>query len=336
MAFAHTTVLALETATAIVDAARHVHGQAGRALVVDATVGGGGHSAAVLEGAAELPQLQVLGIDRDPAALAAASARLAPFGNRFVAVHGQFGALPVLVAQAGLAQWPLAGVIADLGVSSPQFDEAERGFSFRFDGPLDMRMDPSQGETAAHKLATIKLEDLADVLYQYGDITRSIGTARIVLEEFNKGATTTGLLAQRLAARLKHNRSMHPATQVFQALRIWVNGEYAELDALLDKVPWTLHDGGALAVISFHSGEDRPTKHRFAELARTGQFRLPIRKGVVPGDAESHNNVRARSARMRVLVRGEPSAAARYLATKKGVDDDDAEQDDEENISEER
>ncbi len=340
MAFVHTTVLAQETVTTVAQAARTAC-VAGEGLVVDCTLGGGGHSAGVLAATQDLPGLQVVGIDRDPAALAAASERLDGFGPRFVAVHGQFGQFSMLLQQLGLLhdgapRLPLVGVIADLGVSSPQFDEPERGFSFRFDGPLDMRMDPSQGLTAAELLAQVKLEDLADVLYQYGDITRSIGTARIVLDEFGKGATTTALLAQRLAARLKHNRSMHPATQVFQALRIWVNREYDELNALLDQVPWMLADDGALALITFHSGEDRPVKQRFAELARSGAFALPVRRGVVPSDSETQSNVRARSARLRVLVRGEQSAAGRYFATRRREDDEDGEADEEEIANEEK
>ncbi len=304
MQFAHTTVLRDQTAAAVVEGVRAAlavdpSGSA-QGVVVDGTLGGGGHSEAVLLALANLPAVRVVGLDRDPQALAAAQPRLARFGDRFSAVHGCFGALASLVPQ------PLLGVIADRGVSSPQFDQGERGFSFRADGPLDMRMDPTRGATAAELLAGVRLEDLADVLYEFGDIRRSIGTARIVLDEFHKGADTTGKLADRLAARLDRSRSLHPATQVFQALRMWVNDEVGELDRLLAAVPDRLLPGAALAVITFHSGEDRAVKHAFAERARGDLFRVPQRRGVVPDDQEIAQNPRARSARLRVLRRQSP------------------------------
>ncbi|MBM4344555.1 MAG: 16S rRNA (cytosine(1402)-N(4))-methyltransferase RsmH [Deltaproteobacteria bacterium] len=301
MAFAHTTVLRDPTAAAVaagVRAALAVDRRGSPAgAVADCTLGGGGHSEALLLALHDLPEVSVVGLDRDPQALAAATVRLAGFGSRFRAVHGRFGDLP------GLLPGALLGVVADLGVSSPQFDDADRGFSFRADGPLDMRMDPTRGPTAADLLDSVRLEDLADVLFQYGDIRRSIGTARIVLDEYSKGANTTARLAERLAARLDRSRSLHPATQVFQALRIWVNDEAAELERLLDDVPDRLAPGAALAVITFHSGEDRAVKHAFAQRARTDAFEVRERRGVVADGAEVAANVRARSARLRVLWR---------------------------------
>ncbi len=301
MAFAHTTILREQAAAAVATGVRAAlavdpSGSA-RGVVVDCTLGGGGHSEAILQALGDLPAVRVVGLDRDPQALAAATLRLAGFGERFQAVHGRFGDLPAMVPGV------LLGLVADLGVSSPQFDQAERGFSFRADGPLDMRMDPTQGPTAAELLDQVRLEDLADVLYQFGDIRRSIGTARIVLDEYHKGADTTAKLAERLAARLDRSRSLHPATQVFQALRMWVNDESGELERLLASAPDRLAPGAAMAVITFHSGEDRAVKHAFAELARGDDFSVPERRGTVPNDTEIAANPRARSARLRVLRR---------------------------------
>lgn len=303
--FSHWTVLLSETVQAVAQAPvwQAEPGDRPEARwVVDCTLGGGGHSEALLQA---LPQARLLAFDRDPQALAAAGERLAPYRERVEFVHAPFAALAEECARRGITQ--LSGVMADLGVSSHQFDTAARGFSFRMDGPLDMRMDPSRGPTALELLREVRLEDLADVLYAYGDIRRSIGTARIVLEEVAKGAVTTLALGERLAARLGRDSGktkIHPATQVFQALRIWVNGELDQLEALLAQGPGLLAEGAALAVISFHSGEDRLVKHRFAELAkRGGDFALPQRKPIVAGEAELVGNPRARSAKLRVLQR---------------------------------
>lgn len=267
--------------------------------LVDCTLGGGGHSEAIL---ARCPQLCVLGLDRDPAALQAASQRLARFAGRFACVHAPFSELATVIDTRKLT--PLSAVIADLGVSSHQFDTAERGFSFRLDGPLDMRMDPTRGESLEERLESVTLEDLADVLYQYGDIRRSIGTARIVLESFREGARTTGQLAADLERRLPRERSHHPATPVFQALRIWVNGELDEVETLLRDAPTLLAPGGVLAVISFHSGEDRLVKHALQALAPKrygGEFTRD--RDVAASAEEAARNPRARSARLRVLRR---------------------------------
>lgn len=274
--------------------------------VVDCTLGGGGHAEALL---AQLPSAQLLGFDRDQAALAAATQRLQRFAPRVHTVHGPFAELAAHCQRLSIGH--SFGIVADLGVSSHQFDTAARGFSFRMDGPLDMRMDPSRGPTALELLSEVRLEDLADVLYAYGDIRRSIGTARILLEEVGKGAVTTAVLAERLAARLGRQRSLHPATQVFQALRIWVNGELEQLEQLLLAAPRLLAPGAALAIISFHSGEDRLVKHRFAELAkRGGDFSLPQRKPLLADEDEVRANPRARSAKLRVLQRRIPTELA--------------------------
>lgn len=277
------------------------------ALVVDCTLGGGGHTEAILQA---VPHARVIGLDRDPAAIAAATTRLAPFGARFQAVHTPFGQLAKVLAQLQVPD--VTAVVADLGVSSHQFDTAERGFSLRYDGPLDMRMDTSSGQTLAERLATVTLEELADVLYQYGDIRRSIGTARIVLQSVQEGADTTAKLAQKLAARLPRDRNVHPATLVFQALRIWVNGELDELDALLRDGPGLLQEGGVLAVISFHSGEDRMVKQAMRALAPKKYGTFMRGKAQTAEDEELRDNPRARSARLRLLWRSKPGMTGRY------------------------
>ena len=166
-----------------------------------------------------------------------------------------------------------------------------------------MRMDTSTGLTLAERLATVSLEELADVLYEYGDIRRSIGTARIVLQSVQEGADTTAKLAQRLAARLPRDRNVHPATLVFQALRIWVNSELDELEALLRDAPGLLQSGGVLAVISFHSGEDRLVKQMMRTQAPKKYGEFMRGKPQAAGDEEVRDNPRARSARLRLLWR---------------------------------
>jgi len=297
-AFQHATVLKREVVQAVATA------PAG--WLVDCTLGGGGHSEAVLEAC---PHLSVLGLDRDPAALQAASARLTRFGARFACQHAAFSELRDVLLQRGLLTvgqevTRVSAVIADLGVSSHQFDTADRGFSFRLDGPLDMRMDPTRGQTLAERLETVTLEDLADVLYEYGDIRRSIGTARIVLESYREGATTTAQMAAKLEKRLPRERSHHTATPIFQALRIWVNGELDELQTLLRDAPEVLAPQGVFAVISFHSGEDRLVKRAIQALSPKrygGRFQRD--KDIAPQPDEIAANPRSRSARVRVLRR---------------------------------
>lgn len=310
--FAHVTVLRDEVTQAVARAAEGV----AQAWVIDCTLGGGGHSEAILRA---VPHAHVLGLDRDPDALAAATQRLAGFGARFQAVHTPFGRLADVLDARGLPQ--VTAVVADLGVSSHQFDTPERGFSLRHDGPLDMRMDPTTGLPLAERLATVSVEDLADVLYAYGDIRRSIGTARIVLQAVQEGADTTAKLAQKLAARLTRERNVHPATMVFQALRIWVNGELDELAALLRDAPGRLAEGGALAIISFHSGEDRLVKQAMRDLTPKKYGPFVRGKPTTAGDEEVRMNPRARSARLRVLWRSRAGG-------EQGETDDDPDGDD--------
>lgn len=269
------------------------------AWIVDCTVGGGGHADALLRA---LPEAQLLGLDRDPDAVAAARARLASHGTRARVAHTVFSSVAAATVQHGVGA--VRFVLADLGVSSHQFDTPSRGFSLRFDGPLDMRMDPTQGESLAERLDSVTVEELADVLYAYGDIRRSIGTARIVLESVRGGATTTAALAALLERRLDRAGRIHPATQVFQALRMWVNDEEGELDGWLRSARALVDvDGGVLAVISFHSGEDRAVKYAVAEWERGGQWERVERKPIVASAAEQERNPRARSAKLRAVRR---------------------------------
>ena len=270
--------------------------------LVDATLGGGGHAEAVL---VACPGLRVLGIDRDPAALTAARQRLASHGERFVGVHGSFGSIEAICRDQGLVQ--VSAVIADLGVSSHQFERPERGFSFQQTGPLDMRMNPTAGQTLDERLSRVTVEDLADVLYHYGDIRASMRTANAVLRAWRDGVRTTTELADRLARVMRGQGGgrIHPATRVFQALRIWVNDESEELEALLEAGPTLLADSGVMAVISFHSGEDREVKLRFRELTRgrAAGFVAGQRKPITAHRAEVEGNRRARSAKLRWLRR---------------------------------
>ncbi|MCB9779991.1 MAG: 16S rRNA (cytosine(1402)-N(4))-methyltransferase RsmH [Alphaproteobacteria bacterium] len=278
---------------------------------LDGTLGGGGHSQAILE--ASGPDGVLVGIDRDPAALAAASARLARFGERFVAVHGRFGDVLDL-AGPGSPVWqgPYDGMLLDIGVSSPQLDHADRGFSFRNDGPLDMRMDPTRGETAAQLLDRLDLDELTRILRTYGEEPRAHRIARAILD--GRPWTRTVPLAECVARASGYRDSRtHPATRTFQALRIVVNDELGELDRALAAADGLIAPGGRLVIISFHSLEDRACKHAFRQMAGVDAdkdaygnpltppaWRLVGRRGVSGKQADAHNP-RARSARLRTI-----------------------------------
>ncbi len=269
--------------------------------VVDATAGGGGHSAAILAARADV---RILALDRDPTAVEAATARLSEFGDRVQVVHGRFSTLAAECASRGIDG--LAGLVADLGVSSHQLDVVERGFSFRGGGPLDMRMDPTQGPTLAERLKRTSHAELADVLYHYGEVRNARRLARELLEGVGAGIVDTAALAEHMASVTRGPRGrIHPATKVFQALRIWLNDEEGELDQLLADGPTLLRSGGAMALLSFHSGEDRMVKRRFRELGagRRADYERPGKQPMRPTDDEVARNPRARSARLRVLNR---------------------------------
>jgi 16S rRNA (cytosine1402-N4)-methyltransferase len=244
----------------------------------------------------------VLGIDRDEQALSIARERLARFGDRVELVHGDYRQLPDVVVASGLGA--VHGVLVDLGVSSLQLDDASRGFSFRQAGPLDMRMDQSRGESLAMKLATVSEEELADVIYEFGEERKSRRVARAILNARDRGALTNSTeLASvvRRAAGGGEWQRVDPATRTFQALRIWVNGELEGLERFVDAAIGTLAPGGRLAVIAFHSLEDRIVKRASRRLAADGVVRLVTRRPIVPGDEEVARNPRARSARLRAM-----------------------------------
>ncbi|MEZ5415777.1 MAG: 16S rRNA (cytosine(1402)-N(4))-methyltransferase RsmH [Vicinamibacterales bacterium] len=268
---------------------------------VDCTLGLGGHTRALLDAGAE----RVVGIDRDPQALAAASAALAAFGDRVRYVHADYRDIDRVLDAEGVST--VQGALADLGVSSMQFDAPGRGFSFRRDEPLDMRMDQSQGATAAERLAEVAESDLADVIYRFGEERRSRRVARAIVAAREQGPiATTGQLAAivRRAVAAPGWQRLDPATRTFQALRIWVNGELDRLDEFVRRAALRLAEGGRLAVISFHSLEDRIVKHTLRALDRAeGLVRVLTARPIVASDAEIAVNPRARSAKLRVAER---------------------------------
>ncbi len=283
-------------------------------LFVDATLGLGGHSEAILEAA---PETRVLGIDRDREALEHARRRLARFGARAQFAHANFRDLARVVAETG--EQTVSGVLADLGVSSLQFDTATRGFSFRHDAPLDMRMDArGDEETAADLLARLPEEEIARIIFEYGEERRSRRIARWLVErrEAGRPVTTTNELAELVARAVGYKRTdrIHPATRTFQALRIAVNEELEGLDAFLETAVDLLQPQGRLCVISFHSLEDRIVKHTLRRLhgqcacdpraprCTCGARRVVeilTRRPVVAVESEIEANPRARSAKLR-------------------------------------
>jgi 16S rRNA (cytosine1402-N4)-methyltransferase len=266
-------------------------------LFVDCTVGLGGHAGELLTRGAE----RVLGIDRDPAALEIARGTLVGFGARVELVHADYRELPALLDARGIAQ--VDGILADLGVSSLQLDAEGRGFSFRRDEPLDMRMDRTRGETAADLLARVDEAALADVIYQFGEERHSRRIARALVRARTVAPlTTTGQVADivRRASRTRGYQRIDPATRTFQALRIWVNRELEGLDTFLEQAAARLAPGGRLAVITFHSLEDRVVKHTFRRLETV---QVLTKRPVVADEREVAENPRARSAKLRAVVR---------------------------------
>jgi len=268
---------------------------------VDCTVGLGGHARMVLEHGAT----RLIGIDRDTDALAMARTALAEFGDRVTLVHADYRDLDAVLDAQGVTE--VSGVLADLGVSSMQLDRDGRGFSFRRDEPLDMRMDRSQGPTAADLLADVGEEELANLIYGHGEERFSRRIARAIVEARRTAAiTTTGQLAQlvRRAVPKRGYQRIDPATRTFQAIRIWVNRELEQLDAFLAEACSRLRAGARLAVITFHSLEDRVVKHAFRALAQGGiALQILTKRPIVPGETELDRNPRARSAKLRAIER---------------------------------
>jgi 16S rRNA (cytosine1402-N4)-methyltransferase len=265
-----------------------------RGVLLDATLGGGGHSALLLEAH---PGLQLIGLDRDPTARAAAAERLAPFGDRVTVVATSFGDYT--------PDQPVLAVLADLGVSSPQLDVAARGFSFRGEGPPDMRMNPEAGETAAELIDRLEENELADLIYAYGEerLSRRIARRLVAERPWSGSGRSSGDLAYVIAGCFPppaRRGRIHPATRTFQALRIAVNDELGQLDRLLQRAPDWLVPGGILAIISFHSLEDRRVKTAFLADERLERV---TRKPLVADEAEAEANPRSRSAKLRLARR---------------------------------
>ncbi|MDP2321454.1 MAG: 16S rRNA (cytosine(1402)-N(4))-methyltransferase RsmH [Acidobacteriota bacterium] len=271
-------------------------------LFVDCTLGLGGHSRMLLESGAT----RVIGIDRDTDAIAIAREALAEFGDRVTFVHADYREVAEVLDAQGVTE--AAGLLADFGVSSMQLDADGRGFSFKRDEPLDMRMDRSRGETAADLLDRVDETELADVIYRFGEERRSRQVARaIVMARGQSPITTTGRLAEivRRGVAARGWQRIDPATRTFQALRIWVNGELDGLDSFIGRSASRLQVGGRLAMISFHSLEDRVVKHTLRDLARGDDAAIKVltKHPVIAGDAEAAVNPRARSAKLRAAVR---------------------------------
>jgi 16S rRNA (cytosine1402-N4)-methyltransferase len=276
-------------------------GPARGGVFVDCTLGLGGHTRALLEAGAS----RVVGLDRDTAALRIARESLASFGGRVEFVHADYRELGRVLDERSLAG--VSGALADLGVSSMQLDAEGRGFSFRRDEVLDMRMDQSSGPSAADLLREVEEGSLADVIFQYGEERHSRRVARAIVTARREGPIdSTGRLAAIVRRAVPHrgHQRIDPATRTFQALRIWVNRELEGLDVFLGDAARHLLAGARFAVITFHSLEDRIVKHTFRALEKTGEgLRILTKRPAVPGDAELARNPRARSAKLRVIER---------------------------------
>ncbi len=286
---------------------------AGEGLYLDATLGDGGHAAALLD--AE-PRARLLGNDRDLGSLDFARARLARFGDRVMFRHGTFATLPEAQLAAGGERF--AGALFDFGLSSRQIDDPARGISFMHEGPLDQRLDRSSGQPLHERLAVADESEVATVLREYGDVRGAGRLARAIVAAARAGAlATTRDLAAVIGKATGESRPKALAP-VFQALRIWVNDEFGDIDAALEWLPSAMRDGGVVVTLSYHSGEDRRVKHALRGEPRVSvSRRLPVtddsaaaspweeltRKVVLPTNEEQESNPRARSARLRAFRR---------------------------------
>ncbi len=280
-------------------------------LFLDGTFGGGGHTRLFLEAGAD-----VIALDQDPAALANGEELAREFSGRLTLVEGNFADAPAILDRLGVEG--VDGVLLDIGVSSRQLDDPARGFSFRHDGPLDMRMG-RRGKTAADLVATLTEEELTDIFRRFGEEPQARRISkRIIAERVAQPITSTGELAALVESVVGRHSGKHPATRVFQALRIAVNDELEVLERALDELSLRLNGGGRFGVISFHSLEDRMVKEFFRSHSREmlddptwpeprpnplHWFHSVTRKAVMPGAAECAENPRARSARLRVVER---------------------------------
>jgi len=269
-------------------------------VFVDCTVGLGGHARALIDAGAA----RVIGLDRDRQALERARETLRDAGAAADVVHADYRGFEAVLDARGVAQ--VDGLLADLGVSSLQLDEPGRGFSFRRDEPLDMRMDTSSGETAAERLAAVDEKTLADVIYELGEERHARRVARAIVEaRKTQRVESTGQLGDivRRAIPRKGYTRIDPATRTFQAIRIWVNQELEGLDTFLTRAAARLAPGGRLVILSFHSLEDRIVKHTFRALQAANTIVIRTKRPVVPSESEIDRNPRARSAKLRAAER---------------------------------
>ncbi|HEY1500426.1 MAG TPA: 16S rRNA (cytosine(1402)-N(4))-methyltransferase RsmH [Acidobacteriaceae bacterium] len=272
-------------------------------VVVDATLGHAGHASEIARRLG--PKGKLIGFDRDPEALELATQRLHALRDELGAEMPEVVLHDVEFSRAGevLAGQKVDGLLADFGVSSMQFDQAHRGFSFQADGNLDMRMNPREGATAEQVVNQAGEKELADLIYEFGEERRSRRIARAIVRA--RPVTTTAQLARVVAGALgaMKGERIHPATRTFQALRIYVNAELTEIDALLELAPKVLMPGGRLVTISFHSLEDRRVKDALREGARQGIYEVLTRKPLTAEAEETDRNPRARSAKLRAAER---------------------------------
>ena len=293
--FTHTPVLLDEVIERLAPEAGRVY--------ADVTVGAGGHARAILECSA--PDGRLVGTDRDPDALRAARATLAEFGERVTIRKARMRDLQDVLSLLEIDE--IDGLVADLGVSSAQLDRAERGFSLAQEGPIDMRMDPTEGETALDLIARSDAEALANLIYRFGEEHRSRRIARSIRQAYEEGELQSTADLRRAVHRATGSRRgrIDPATKTFQALRIAVNQELGDLEALLEQAPRVLRLGGVVAVISFHSLEDRMVKHAFRDCPGLSPL---TKRPIVASEEERSHNPRSRSAKLRAARRVEVAA----------------------------
>ncbi len=265
-------------------------------IYVDATLGGGGHSEAILKACA--PSGRVVAFDRDSETAERTRRRLEGYGARLSIVHGSFAELKTHLAEDSIG--PVDGIVADLGLSSDQLDDPERGFAFATEGPLDMRFDRTSGRSALDLVNDLDPESLADVLFHFGEERRSRAIARRIVDR-RPIRTTRELRAAVVAVLGPRRRGVDPATRTFQALRIAVNEELAALESLLEAGPMALATGGRMIVLSYHSLEDRAVKHTFRAWGAREDYVVLTKKPITADPESVAVNPRARSAKMRVL-----------------------------------
>jgi 16S rRNA (cytosine1402-N4)-methyltransferase len=289
--FEHTSVMTRQTLELLQPHAGKVY--------ADATLGAGGHTVAILDASA--PDGRVVAVDRDLRAVENARTRLASYGDRVQVLHGEFGSLPELLRSAGCAS--VDGLVADLGLSSPQLDDAARGFAFSQDGPLDMRMDQTRPQTALDLIGCWSEAELADVIYQYGEERRSRAIARSIRAALAAGELDSTADLRRAVVKAigrPPKSKIDPATRTFQALRIAVNQELQQLEQLLACLAEVLADEAVAVLISFHSLEDRLVKHT---LRADQQLQVLTKRPLIADEAEQSENRRSRSAKLRAAAR---------------------------------